>query len=389
VALRILHAVEFYAPSVGGAQEVVRQISERLAARGHSVTVATTRLPGRHDTRINGVDVAGFNIAGNEVRGMSGDLDAYRQFVAGGDFDVVMTYAAQQWTTDALLPLLGKTETPLVLAPCGFSGLRNPAFRGYFGHLREDLRAFDALIFHSETYQDIEFARAAGAERLHVIPNGADEREFGELASGAFRERHGVAADAPLVMTVGGHTGLKGHAQTITAFRKARQTAPGTLALIGNTPTGRSCLPSCRVRAATANLVGRNRHVALLDPPRAEVLGAYADADLFLFCSQVEASPLVLYEAAAAGLPFVSVGAGNAAEIAEWTGAGVVVPSRPGADGRVRADTQEVVRLVDELLADPERRAEMSAQGRRAWQERFTWDVLAGRYEQLYEGLRR
>ena len=32
--MRILHTVQYYSPSVGGAQEVVRQISERLALVG-------------------------------------------------------------------------------------------------------------------------------------------------------------------------------------------------------------------------------------------------------------------------------------------------------------------------------------------------------------------
>ncbi len=42
--MNILHTSEFYSPGVGGEQEVVKQLSERLAARGHEVTVATTRL---------------------------------------------------------------------------------------------------------------------------------------------------------------------------------------------------------------------------------------------------------------------------------------------------------------------------------------------------------
>ena len=37
--LSILLACEFYAPSVGGVQEVMRQIAERLVDRGHSVIV--------------------------------------------------------------------------------------------------------------------------------------------------------------------------------------------------------------------------------------------------------------------------------------------------------------------------------------------------------------
>src|SRR4051812_42386435 len=179
--MRILHAVEFYPPSVGGVQAVVRQVSERVAARGHDVTVATSAHPERIDTVINGVKVAEFDVRGNEVRGMQGDVDGYRRYVTEGDFDVVMTYAAQQWTTDALLPVVDQIRSRTVLAPCGFSALHDPAYASYFAHLGEDLNRFDELIFHSDTYQDIQFARDAGAERLTVIPNAADEREFAAL----------------------------------------------------------------------------------------------------------------------------------------------------------------------------------------------------------------
>jgi glycosyltransferase involved in cell wall biosynthesis len=383
--VRILHTVEFYPPAVGGVQEVVRQVSERLAAAGHDVTVATSADPRREGEMLGGVRVVGFDVRGNEVRGMTGDVDAYRRFVSEGDWDVVMAYAAQQWTCDALLPIVDEIRAPTVLAPCGFSALHDPAYAGYFASLGERLKAFDALIFHSDTYQDVRFAREAGASGITVIPNAADEREFGgePRHRGRFRTAHGIGTEEPLLLTVGGHTGLKGHAQSMAALRAMRQRA--TLAIVGNTPTGRGCLPLCRVRAAATRL--RGRRVLLLDPPREQVLDAYADADLFVFCSMVECSPIVLFEAMAAGLPFVTADVGNAAEIAEWSGAGVIVPSQRRADGLVEVEPRAVASAVDELLADPDRRAAMGQSGRRAWEERFTWDAAARRYEDVYQGL--
>lgn len=388
MALRILHAVELYAPSVGGAQEVVRQVSERLAARGHDVTVATSAMAERADGAIAGVQVAEFGVRGNEVRGIEGDVAGYRRFVAEGGFDVVMTYAAQQWTTDALLDVLEDIPAPTVLAPCGFSGLADPAYGAYFERLRERLHAFDELVFHSDGYQDIEFARAAGIARPTVIPNAADEREFADpLDGGPFRRANGIEPSAPLLLTVGGHTGLKGHALAMAALRAAERAAGGTLAVVGNKPTGYGCSLTCRVRAGLTRALGRGRRVLLLDPPRADVLSAYGAANLFVLCSMVECSPLVLFEAMAAGLPFVSLDVGNAAEIAEWSGAGVIVPSRRREDGLVEADAADVAGAIDTLLADEERRREMSENGRRAWRERFTWDSVAGRYEDLYARL--
>jgi glycogen synthase len=60
-SLNILHTTEFYPPSLGGSQEVVRQLSDRLAARGHHVTVATSTMPKRPWTELNGVTIKEFN----------------------------------------------------------------------------------------------------------------------------------------------------------------------------------------------------------------------------------------------------------------------------------------------------------------------------------------
>jgi L-malate glycosyltransferase len=296
---------------------------------------------------------------------------------------VLMTYAAQQWTTDALLPVLDRIPYAKVLAPCGFSGLTDPAYREYFSSLPAELAKFDELIFHSGTYQDIEFARQAGLENIVVVPNGASLDEFEDLDTD-FRERHEIDPGEPLLLNVGPHNWLKGHALAIEGFRRAGIDS-GVLAVIGNKPLRLGCQWDCRRRAVSTRLRGRGRkRVILLDPPREEVLAAYKAADLFVFGSQVECSPLVLFEAAASGTPFVSVAAGNAAEIAEWTGAGVVVPSSRLPDGRVTAAPEALGAALTSLWEEPGTRGGMAEAGREAWLREFTWEQIAGRYEQAY-----
>jgi L-malate glycosyltransferase len=385
MALRILHCVEFYHPSPGGAQAVVRQISKELVRRGNSVTVATTRLPERRERELNGVRIVEFDVSGNAVRGLKGEVDRYRRFALEGDFDVLMTYAAQQWTTDALLPVLDQIPYRKVLAPCGFAGLADPAYAAYFSRLPSALAKFDDLIFHSLTYQDIEFARQAGLANFSVIPNGASRDEFKDLDSG-FRERHRIASDEPLLLTVGPHNWLKGHALAIEGFRRA-DLHRGVLVVIGNKPLRLGCQWDCRRRAVSTRLRSRGKkRVIVLDPPRAEVIDAYKAADLFVFGSQVECSPLVLFEAAASGTPFVSVGAGNAAEIAERTGGGSVVPSSRESDGRFTATPESIAREITRLWSEPQTRHRLAERGRAAWLRDFTWDRIAGRYEEVYAG---
>ena len=383
MALRILHCVEFYHPSPGGAQAVVRHLSRELVRRGHEVTIATTRLPHREETELDGARIEEFEISGNAVRGMSGEVDRYRSFVTDRGFDVVMTYAAQQWTTDALLEVLDRLSAGTVLAPCGFSGLADPAYEDYFASLPRALERFDELIFHSGTYQDIEFARRAGLQNLNVVPNGAGREEF-EVTQSDFREQHGIDPDEPLLLTVGPHNWRKGHALAIEGFRRAGIKS-GTLVVIGNKPLRAGCQWDCRRRALTARIAaGGRKRIRILDVPRAEVLAAYKAADLFVFGSQVECSPLVLFEAVASGTPFISTAAGNAEEIAEWTGGGVVVPSTR-RDGLVNASPDAFAAEVERLWDDGGERSRLADGGRSRWLEEFTWDRIAERYEEVYE----
>jgi glycosyltransferase involved in cell wall biosynthesis len=387
--MRILHTVELYAPSVGGAQEVVKQVSERLVARGHDVTVATTRLTERTNAVHNGVKIAEFDVSGNAVRGIVGEVERYRRFVRGGRFDVVMSYATQQWATDALLPIAGDLDAATVLAPCGFSALHDPAYAGFFAELPDQLAGWDRLVFHSSTYQDVAFARSHGLSNIEVIPNAADEREFGAGAAeraerrARFRRTHDIPDDEPLLLTVGGHTGGKGHGLVLEALALLRGRR-ATLALVGNTPLGQGCLPTCRRGAQAVSAISRGRRRALLlDPARDGVIDAYFAADLFVFGSRVECSPLVLFEAAAAGLPFISVPAGNAAEIARWTGAGSGIPGRRKG-GLVRGSPIRMAAEIARLLDDPQRLSAMGNAGRAAWRRDYSWDQVASRYEALY-----
>src|SRR5207302_2380480 len=80
------------------------------------------------------------------------------------------------------------------------------------------------------------------------------------------------------------------------------------------------------------------KRVFYMDLPRSELVQAFMAADLFVFASNIEYSPLVLFESAAAGTPFLSAPVGNAEEIARWTGGGLICPAKIDARGYTRVD---------------------------------------------------
>lgn len=431
--MRLLFACELYHPSVGGVQEVMRQIAERLVERGHEVTVATSFLPHRKSQVVAGVSIREFRVSGNAVSGIVGEVDAYRKLVVAGDYDLLMIKAAQQWTFDALLPVLDQITRPKVFVPCGFSGLYEPTFAGYFEKMPDALREFDRLIFYASDYRDINFARGNGLTNFEIIPNGASEREFLAEADPAFRRRHGIDAGDFVVLTVGSLNEFKGHRELAEAFAEVSLPANrAVLILNGNSPPRSSWYQAVRdfprrlagfyrgggpirvlkwilrplvvgvgfgwllermgYKPPLTTLVdrinhigGSTKHAMLVDFPRSELVQAYLNADLFVFASRVEYSPLVLFESAAAGLPFLSVPVGNAEEIAQWTGGGRICPALRDEMGYTQVDPTVLADHIQALAADPDGLETMGKEGRRSWLARFTWEKIAGQYEALFE----
>ncbi|MDH4186790.1 MAG: hypothetical protein OEV08_07325, partial [Nitrospira sp.] len=218
----------------------MRQLAERLVSRGHSVTVATTAIPARGFKALNGVLIQEFAVSGNLSRGMMGDLEGYRQFVTGGAFDVVMIKAAQQWTFDALWPVLSRIPCRKIFIPCGFSCLYEPEYAKYFLELPVILKQFDHLIFYTSEYRDIQFARAHGLTDYSIIPNGASEVEFGVMPDPSFRHRYRLRDQDFLFLTVGSPARMKGHFEIAEAFALAEFSGHRATLLLnaGTSPAG-------------------------------------------------------------------------------------------------------------------------------------------------------
>jgi len=459
--MKLLFCCESYPPHRGGVQEVMRQIAERMAARGHHVTVATSRNPRRKSSIVNGVTIREFRAGGKMVYGLNGEIDAYREFVRTFEADVILVMAAQQWSFDALWPVLDHLRARKVLIPCGFSGLYDPVFANYFRQLPDILRRFDHFVFNAEKYRDIDFVRKIGLGNFTVLPNGISEADFEQEADGRFRQRLGIPDDAFLFLTVGNPIEPKGHRQVVEAFSRLecggqqlvllsvagwpggilgaarpdrRDKASHWLTVIPGPARrlGRRLASShLGVRVRYAGFVARyiwqlgqtegwgsvrhllrrrlaqrksgpppesieslaekasrqpSKRVILTDLSRRDLVQAYFAADLFVFASHIEYSPLVLFEAAAAGTPFLTVPVGNADEIVRWTGGGVLCEAPKDDRGYTRVDPERLAEAMARCMTNREELRRFGATARERWRKYFTWQVVAGYYEDILAG---
>jgi glycosyltransferase involved in cell wall biosynthesis len=430
--MKLLLCCESYWPHRGGVQEVMRQIAERMAARGHDVTVATSRHPRRKSTIVNGVTIRAFNAGGKMVYGLNGEIDQYREFVRSFEADAILIMAAQQWSFDALWPVLDHIKARKVFIPCGFSGLYDPDFEQYFRLLPDVLKKFDHLVFNAEKYRDIDFVRNIGLSNFTVLPNGISETDFEQEADGEFRRKLGIPDDAFLFLTVGNPIEAKGHRQVIEAFSRLEngeqlavllsiadwsgsfsifarlgrlhRLTRRSIEIIRLEGLGglvqrvrrrlqhlRSTAPATAPLESIESLATKSsglafKRVILTDLSRPDLVQAYMAADLFVFASRIEYSPLVLFEAAAAGTPFLTVPVGNADEIVRWTGGGILCDASKDDRGYMHVDPETLAERMAFCMKDHERQSRLGALARERWREYFTWKVVAGYYEDILAG---
>jgi glycosyltransferase involved in cell wall biosynthesis len=308
---------------------------------------------------MNGVRVVGFDVSGSSALGFSGDWAGYETFLLRGDFDVAMNYHSAVWTTDLCLPLLGNgISYPVIFATCGFQSLGRPSHEQYFRRLPPYLEKCAALVFHSATTPDAEFCAARGFQNSIVVPNGVAREEF-DTAPSAFRAKYGIGG-RHLVLAVSNHYRYKGHDHL---FLLAEQLGSNAVVCLIGEPTEDGCFAECAAKATKSEL----RLLHGLE--RSDVVAAFCEADVFVHTSDIECAPLVILESMAAGTPWVSLDAGNVAEL-------------PG--GIVCREMGELTDAVVRLLDNADARSRLGGEGRGATRHILDWDLIVSKYEQVF-----
>lgn len=223
--------------------------------------------------------------------------------------------------------------------------------------------------------QMVEVLRGYGIATPHsILPTGIDLDAFRGGDGAAFRERHGIAADAPVIVTVSRLAVEKNIAFLLDVAARLRPRFPALRFLIaGEGPDG----ARLRRLASEKGLDGCVRFFGNLDRQR-ELLDAYRAGDAFVFASPTETQGLVLIEAMALGVPIVSTAVMGTATVLQDTRGALIAPEQEAG----------FAECVARLLSDPDLRARLAAAGLQDAQ-RWSSQRLMGEAEQLYRRLAR
>jgi glycosyltransferase involved in cell wall biosynthesis len=212
---------------------------------------------------------------------------------------------------------------------------------------------------------------------LEVVPNGVDTERYRAVSAGTrdrLRGSLGLGREFAW-LAVGRFETAKDYPNMLRAFSRVRAERPDTVLLL----VGRGSLQSETQALATGlGLEGSVRFVGT----REDVPAFMTVADGYVMSSAWEGMPMVLLEAAAAGLPIVATRVGGNQEVVQEGASGFLAP--PGDDAALGA---AMLRLM--ALPEPERRA-MGTRGHDHVRQHYDLARVVDRYEAAYrEVLRR
>jgi glycosyltransferase involved in cell wall biosynthesis len=243
--------------------------------------------------------------------------------------------------------------------------------RGYQQLDRFTLRAANQVITLCIPFASDLEVRGVRRERVAVITNVVEKRRRPvEAELSRLRQSLGILTGERIVLCVGRLSKEKGHAELIMAFRAIRAQPKHSdcrLLLVGDGGE-RAAL----VRQA-ADLGNRVIFVGHQPDP----WPYFCIADIFALPSHSEGSPLVLFEAMAAGLPIVASAVGGIPEVVTDDTSATLLS--PGDVGQLAAG-------ISKLLSDPRRAAEMGAAAA-GLLAKYTPEAYFNRLMSIYDNL--
>jgi glycosyltransferase involved in cell wall biosynthesis len=389
--------VTFAAPchGIGGLQDIMRDTVVGLAARGHSVTVLTTRHPegilsetiGGVDWRYLPFDASRRHLPGRNPAWLAATVDAFEALCSTGGCDIVhsestsgrlVARAARRHKIPTIVRYHGnyagfmratarrmkETRSLSVLArEARAAAEATVSFAANAADLSA-LRRCRSVVVSAQQLEDTARSQRLARRLIEVVPNGIDSVVFAPTSREATRAALRLPAGLTWV-SVGRLTADKGFDCAIEALAASRTgpAADARLLIVGDGPE------RTRLRELARRLGVEERVELVGTQPPDEIPQWLNAADAFLFPTRRdEAGPLVVVQAMSCGLPAIASRAGSVPEVI----------NQPGVNGLLVApgDPEELRRAIEHVAANPAEARRIGSAGRERVLERYTLDAM-------------
>ena len=361
--MRIVQIVPYYPPSMGGVQNVTRELSERLAKNGHQVEVFTSDI---------GCNKGKLKSAKNlEIHYLRSWQFAHTPIIHSLFFkllkiskdSVMHVHTSQAFVPEIVCLVSIIKKIPYVAhvhgdtMPSGRFGFLLSLYKKLF--IKKVLANAEKVICPSKEYkQFINKKYRINESKITVIPNGVSKKFF--------INREKKLNNTANLIFIGRLSGGKNIPKLIEAVFLLKNTV--VLHIVGDGEK-RDELKKLILDKSMKNVILHGEKTGK------ELLDFYKLADIFLLASEGEGQPLTLLEAMAAGVPII---ASNVRGIAELVGDCGILVDPPTA--------QNFAFEVDKLIESKGLSDLLAGRGRE-YAEQFCWDKVVKNYENEYKAI--
>jgi glycosyltransferase involved in cell wall biosynthesis len=385
--IALLSWESMYSIAVGGLAPHVSELAAALQIRGHEVHVFTRIGPNQlRYENIGGVhyhrcpyQTHGDFLTDNEqmCNSFIWHLAEMEAFV-GVSFDIVHGH---DWlTVRAMTQAKNRHHRPVVMTvhATEFGRCGNRLFDGASKRIRdiewEGTYAADRVICVSGVLRkEVHELYAVPMDKMDVVYNGVDVGRFdNRVDSQAVRRRYDVGVDDPAVLFAGRMTSQKGPDLLLDAVPGLRRHHASARFIFAGDGDMREDLEH------RAQMMGVAPAICFLGHQTGrDLLGLFKAADMVCVPSRNEPFGIVILEAWSARKPVVATRNGGPAEFIRHEDTGVTVA----------ADHESIGQGVDAVLSDRTYGRRLGRNGRREAESHFTWDVIAGQTEEVYQSV--
>ena len=379
---RVLLVTNDFPPRRGGIQSYLHELVGQLLQSGndYTLTVYAPKWKGCEEFDEE-AEATGYQVVRHPTTLMlpgPGVDDRMRGLIADNDVETVWFGAAAPLAL--LAPRARSAGAHRIVASThghevGWSML--PLARNALRRIGDDTD----VVTYVSAYTRGRFASAFGPHAaLEYVPPGVDTDRFAPdpAARAQMRSRYGLG-DRPVIVCLSRLVPRKGQDMLIRALSAIRRRVDGAvLVIVGGGPYVATLHRLARDAGVTDHVIFTG------GVPGAELPAHHAMADVFAMPCRtrgagldVEGLGIVFLEASSTGVPVVAGASGGAPETV-----------RDGVTGRVvnGRDVDEIGTAIADILADPERAAEMGAAGRRWAVDNWQWRTQAARLHNQLTG---
>ncbi len=226
-------------------------------------------------------------------------------------------------------------------------------------------------------------------ERIHVIYNGIDLKEYQKTSDQSALREFGVNPDKPYVLFLGRITRQKGVTHLVDAiFHLPAETQVVLCAGAPDTPE-----IAAEMRQKVDSARKHNPNIVWIEKmvTKPEAIQLYSNARVFCCPSVYEPFGIINLEAMACHAPVVASATGGILEVVVDDEAGYLVPFKqdPATSFPTQPEVfaRDLAAKLNDLLAHPEKCRVFGENGRKRVEAIFSWEAIAAQTVDLYQDL--